>query len=100
MNMGLKELKALQKTGIKVNIATPVLDYEAIIDSWYDSLESFTPKTADYLREKQTLYYIMHQIKKERYLLIHTQKNPKHFQQSHTWTKLRLTLCFGIFCKE
>lgn len=48
----IKELKALQKTGIKVNIATPVLDYEAIIDSWYDSLDSFAPKTAEYLREK------------------------------------------------
>lgn len=48
----VKELKALQKTGIKVNIATPVLDYEAIIDSWYDSLESFAPKTAHFLRMK------------------------------------------------
>lgn len=47
-----KELKALQKTGIKVNIATPVLDYEAIIYSWYDSLESFVPKTAHFLRMK------------------------------------------------
>lgn len=47
-----KELKALQKTGIKVDIATPVLDYEAIIDSWYDSLESFAPKTAHFLRMK------------------------------------------------
>lgn len=47
-----KELKTLQKTGIKVNIAMPVLDYEAIIDSWYLSLESFSPKTANWLREK------------------------------------------------
>lgn len=47
-----KELKTLQKTGIKVNIATPVLDYEAIIDSWYDSLESFAPQTAHFLRMK------------------------------------------------
>ena len=47
-----KELKAIQKAGIKVNIATPVLDYEAIIDSWYDSLESFAPKTAHFLRMK------------------------------------------------
>lgn len=47
-----KELKTLQKTGIKVNIAMPVLDYEAIIDSWYISLESFAPKTANLLREK------------------------------------------------
>ena len=48
----LKELKALQKNGIKVNIATPVLDYDVIIDSWYDSLDSFHPKVATWLREK------------------------------------------------
>lgn len=48
----VKDLKALQKTGIKVNIATPVLDYEAIIESWYNSLESFAPKTEEYLRMK------------------------------------------------
>lgn len=47
-----KELKTLQKTGIKVNTAMPVLDYEAIIDSWYLSLDSFAPKTANWLREK------------------------------------------------
>ena len=47
-----KELKALQKNGIKVNIATPVLDYDVIIDSWYDSLDSFHPKVATWLREK------------------------------------------------
>lgn len=48
----IKELKALQKTGIPVNIVTPVLDYEVIIDSWYDSLHSFHPKVATWLREK------------------------------------------------
>lgn len=51
----VKELKALQKTGIKVNIATPVLDYEAIIDAWYNSLESFAPKTEEYLRIRTDL---------------------------------------------
>lgn len=48
----VEELKKLQRTGIIVIETTPVLDYEAIIDSWYDSLESFAPKTASYLREK------------------------------------------------
>lgn len=48
----LKELKMLLKKGIRENILNPVLDYEAIIDSWYDSLESFAPKTAHYLRQK------------------------------------------------
>lgn len=76
---GLKELKDLQKTGIKVNIATPVLDYEAIIDSWYDSLESFTPKTADYLREK-TDALLYNASDKERALFAYTYaKEPEAF---------------------
>lgn len=48
----LKELKAILKKGIRVNIVTPVLDYAVIIDSWYDSLDSFHPKVATWLREK------------------------------------------------
>lgn len=67
----IKELKALQKTGIKVNIATPVLDYEAIIDSWYDSLDSFAPKTAEYLREK-TDALLSNASEKERALFAYT----------------------------
>ena len=75
----LKELKTLQKVGIKVNIATPVLDYEAIIDSWYDSLESFAPKTADYLREK-TDAFLYNTSDKERALFAYTySKEPEAF---------------------
>lgn len=70
-DFGLKELKELQKTGIKVNIATPVLDYEAIIDSWYDSLESFAPKTANLLREK-TDAVLSNATDKERALFAYT----------------------------
>lgn len=66
-----KELKTLQKTGINVNIATPVLDYEAIIDSWYDSLDSFAPKTADYLRQK-TDSLLVNASDKERALFAYT----------------------------
>lgn len=74
-----KELKALQKTGIPVNIATPVLDYEAIIDSWYDSLESFVPKTASYLREK-TDALLLNASNKERALFAYTYaKEPEAF---------------------
>lgn len=76
---GLKELKTLQKAGIKVNIATPVLDYEAIIDSWYDSLESFAPRTADYLREK-TDALLYNASDKERSLFAYTySKEPEAF---------------------
>lgn len=74
-----KELKALQKTGIPVNIATPVLDYEAIIDSWYDSLESFVPKIASYLREK-TDALLLNASDKERALFAYTYaKEPEAF---------------------
>lgn len=73
------ELKVLQKTGIKVNIAKPVLDYEAIIDSWYDSLESFAPKTASYLREK-TDALLANASDKERALFAYTYaKEPEAF---------------------
>lgn len=74
-----KELKVLKKTGIKINIATPVLDYEAIIDSWYDSLESFVPKTADYLRQK-TDALLVNASDKERSLFAYTYaKEPEAF---------------------
>ena len=75
----LKELKALLKTGIPVNIATPVLDYEAIIDSWYDSLESFAPKTAHWLRQK-TDALLANASNKERALFAYTYaKEPEAF---------------------
>lgn len=74
-----KELKTLQKTGIKVNVATPVLDYEAIIDSWYDSLESFTPKTAYFLRMK-TDAILVNATEKEKTLFAYTySKSPESF---------------------
>lgn len=75
----IEELKKLQKTGINVNIATPVLDYEAIIDSWYGSLESFAPKTASYLREK-TDALLANASDKERALFAYTYaKEPEAF---------------------
>lgn len=75
----VKELKALQKTGIKVNIDTPVLDYEAIIDSWYDSLESFVPKTAHFLRMK-TDAILANATEKEKALFAYTySKSPESF---------------------
>lgn len=74
-----KELKVLQKNGIKVNIATPVLDYEAIIDSWYDSLDSFVPKTAHFLRMK-TDAILSNATEKERALFAYTySKSPESF---------------------
>lgn len=75
----IKELKALQKKGIRVNIVPPVLDYEAIIESWYDSLESFTPKTAHWLRQK-TDALLANASDKERALFAYTYaKEPEAF---------------------
>jgi hypothetical protein len=75
----VEELKKLQRTGIIVIEATPVLDYEAIIDSWYDSLESFAPKTASYLREK-TDALLANTSDKERALFAYTYaKEPEAF---------------------
>lgn len=75
----IKDLKAILKKGIRVNIATPVLDYEAIIDSWYDSLESFVPKTAYWLRQK-TDALLTNASNKERALFAYTYaKEPEAF---------------------
>lgn len=75
----VKELKALQKTGIKVNTVTPVLDYDAIIESWYDSLESFAPKTAHFLRMK-TDAILVNATEKEKALFAYTySKAPEVF---------------------
>lgn len=75
----VEELKKLQRTGIIVIETTPVLDYEAIIDSWYDSLESFEPKTASYLREK-TDALLANASDKERALFAYTYaKEPEAF---------------------
>lgn len=78
-NSDLQELKAILKKGIRVNIATPVLDYEAIIDLWYDSLESFVPKTAHWLRQK-TDALLANASEKKRALFAYTYaKEPEAF---------------------
>lgn len=75
----VEELKKLQRTGIIVIETTPVLDYEAIIDSWYDSLESFVPKTAYRLRQK-TDALLANASNKERALFAYTYaKEPEAF---------------------
>lgn len=90
----IKELKVLQKKGIRVNTATPVLDYEAIIDSWYDSLYSFAPKTASYLREKtDALLYSISD--KERALFAYTYaKEPEAFPKEAYMDKATVDAVF------
>lgn len=90
-----KELKILQKTGIKVNVATPVLDYEAIIDSWYDSLESFVPKTAYFLRMK-TDAILLNATEKEKALFAYTySKEPEAFPTEPYMDKATVDAVFG-----
>jgi hypothetical protein len=75
----VEELKKLQRTGIVVIEATPVLDYEVIIDTWYDSLGSFAPKTAYWLREK-TDALLSNATERERALFAYTYaKEPEAF---------------------
>lgn len=48
----LKGLKELKSTGVIRRDFAPVPDYDLYIDMWYDSLDSFVPFTAHYLRMK------------------------------------------------
>lgn len=48
----LKGLKELKSTGIIIRDFAPVPDYDLYIVMWYDSLDSFVPFTAHYLRMK------------------------------------------------
>lgn len=96
----LKELKALQKTGIPVNIATPVLDYEAIIDSWYDSLDSFHPKVASWLREK-TYALLSNATERERALFAYTySKAPEVFPTEYYMDKSTVDAVFWNILKK
>lgn len=91
----VKELKALQKTGIKVNIVTPVLDYEAIIESWYNSLESFAPKTAHFLRMK-TDAILVNATEKEKVLFAYTySKAPEAFPEQPYMDKASVDAIFS-----
>ena len=91
----VEELKKLLNNGISVNIATTVLDYEAIIDSWYDSLESFAPKTAHFLRMK-TDAILSNATEKERALFAYIySKSPEAFPTEPYMDKATVDAVFG-----
>lgn len=95
-----KELKALQKEGISVNIATPVLDYEVIIDSWYDSLDSFHPKVATWLREK-TDALLSNATERDRALFAYTySKAPEAFPTEYYMDKATVDAVFWNIMKK
>lgn len=90
----LQALKTILKKGIRVNIATPALDYEAVIDTWYDSLESFVPKTAYWLRQK-TDTLLANASNKERALFAYTYaKEPEAFPTEPYMDKATLDAVF------
>jgi hypothetical protein len=96
----LKELKAILKKGIRVNIATPVLDYEVIIDTWYDSLDSFHPKVATWLREK-TDALLSNATERDRALFAYTySKAPEAFPSEYYMDKATVDAVFWNILKK
>lgn len=96
----LKELKAILKKGIRVNIATPVLDYEIIIESWYDSLYSFHPKVETWLREK-TDTLLSNATERERALFAYTySKAPEAFPTEYYMDKATVDAVFWNILKK
>ena len=96
----LKELKAILKKGIRVNIATPVLDYEVIIDTWYDSLDSFHPKVTTWLREK-TDALLSNATERDRALFAYTySKAPEAFPTEYYMDKSTVDAVFWNILKK
>lgn len=96
----VKELKQLQKGGIPVNIVTPIQDYEAIISSWYDSLESFAPKTSHYLRMK-TDALLANAEDKDRALFAYTfSKSPETFPTEAYMDSARVDAVFSNILQQ
>lgn len=96
----VEELKKLQRTGIIVIEATPVLDYEVIIDSWYDSLDSFHPKVATWLREK-TDALLSNATERERALFAYTySKAPEVFPTEYYMDKATVDAVFWNILKK
>lgn len=77
-----------------------MLDYEAIIDSWYDSLDSFHPKTAFWLREK-TDAYLSSVTEKERAIFAYTySKAPEVFPTEYYMDKATVDAVFWNILKK
>lgn len=96
----LKELKVILKKGIRVNIATPVLDYYVIIDTWYDSLDSFHPKVTTWLREK-TDALLSNATERDRALFAYTySKAPEVFPTEYYMDKATVDAVFWNILKK
>lgn len=96
----LKGLKELKSTGVLIRDFAPVPDYDLYIDMWYDSLDSFVPFTAHYLRMKTDALLAI-ATDTERALFGYTYKNaPEVFPTEPYMDKAALDAVFSNILKK
>lgn len=96
----LKGLKELKSTGVIIRDFAPVPDYDIYIDMWYDSLDSFVPFTAHYLRMK-TDALLATATDTERALFGYTYKNaPEVFPTEPYMDKATIDAVFSNILKK
>lgn len=96
----LKGLKELKSTGVLIRDVAPVPDYDLYIDMWYDSLDSFVPFTAHYLRMK-TDTLLATATDTERALFGYTYKNaPEVFPTEPYMDKATIDAVFSNILKK
>ena len=96
----LKGLKELKSTGVIIRDFAPVPDYDLYIDMWYDSLDSFVPFTAYYLRMK-TNALLATATDTERALFGYTYKNaPEVFPTEPYMDKATIDAVFSNILKK
>ena len=96
----LKGLKELKSTGVLIRDFAPVPDYDLYIEMWYDSLDSFVPFTAHYLRMK-TDALLATATDTERALFGYTYKNaPEVFPTEPYMDKAMIDAVFSNILKK
>lgn len=96
----LKGLKELKSTGVLIRDFAPVSDYDLYIEMWYDSLDSFVPFTAHYLRMK-TDALLATATDTERALFGYTYKNaPEVFPTEPYMDKATIDAVFSNILKK
>lgn len=96
----LKGLKELKSTGVLIRDFAPVPEYDLYIDMWYDSLDSFLPFTAHYLRMK-TDALLATATDTERALFGYTYKNaPEVFPTEPYMDKATIDAVFSNVLKK
>lgn len=96
----LKGLKELKSTGVLIRDFAPVPDYDLYIDMWYDSLDSFVPFAAHYLRMK-TDALLATATDTERALFGYTYKNaPEVFPTEPYMDKATIDAVFSNILKK